>query len=188
MRRFLDDLAAAEAGTSPWQFRGEPVEAALLFSTLMPNIKGPHAGKPLALMDWQRFIYANLFGFYERDTHTRRFRQGVVFVPKGNGKATLSAPISLYLTFVEGEGGAEAMPAAVTRDQARILFNAAKEMVRRSPVFQGEYGVQALANAIAQDSTASKFVRISSDAKALDGLNVHLAVCDEIGSYKTPQV
>ena len=25
-------------------------------------------GKPLALMDWQRFIYANLFGFYERDT------------------------------------------------------------------------------------------------------------------------
>ena len=35
---------------------------------------------------------------------------------------------------------------------------------------------------------ASKFVPISSDAKALDGLNVHLAVCDEIGSHKTPQV
>jgi hypothetical protein len=32
----------------------------------------------------------------------------------------------------------------------------------------------------------SKFVPISSDAKALDGLNVQIAVCDEIGSSPIP--
>ncbi|GAC1628973.1 MAG: hypothetical protein NVS4B4_11770 [Bradyrhizobium sp.] len=44
------------------------------------------------------------------------------------------------------------------------------------------------ANAIYQERTASKFMPVSSDAKALDGLNVQFAVCDEIGSHKTSQV
>jgi phage terminase large subunit-like protein len=50
-------------------------------------------------MAWQRFVFANLFGFVERGSTTRRFRQAVVFVPRGNGKTTLAAPIGLYLTF-----------------------------------------------------------------------------------------
>ena len=41
------------------------------------------------------------------------------------------------------------------------------------------------ANAIHQERTASRFAPVSSDAKALDGLNVQVAVCDEIASHKT---
>ena len=108
--RFLRDKAAAEAGEGAWAFRPDLVEAALLFAGQMPNIKGPEAGQPLRLMPWQKLVFANLFGFVERGTTTRRFRQAVVFVPRGNGKTTLAAPIALYLTFVEGEGGAEGMP------------------------------------------------------------------------------
>src|SRR5215211_1350117 len=104
--RFLRDKAAADAGAGPWGFEPDLVEAALLFAGQMPNIKGPEAGQPLRLMPWQRFVFTNLFGFVERGTATRRFRQAVVFVPRGNGKTTLAAPIGLYLTF-EGEGGAE---------------------------------------------------------------------------------
>ena len=44
------------------------------------------------------------------------------------------------------------------------------------------------ANAIHQERTASRFAPVSSDAKALDGLNVQVAVCDEIASHKTPEV
>src|SRR5215472_11403635 len=73
--RFLSDLAEAEAGNSPWEFRRDAAEAPMLFSGLMVNIKGPEAGKPLRLMDWQRFVHANLYGFYERETDARRFRQ-----------------------------------------------------------------------------------------------------------------
>jgi len=36
--------------------------------------------------------------------------------------------------------------------------------------------------------TSSNFRPISSDAKALDGLNVQIAVCDEIASHKTSEV
>ena len=106
-------------------------------------------------------------------------------MPRGNGKTTLAAPIGLYLTFVEGEGGAEGYAAAVTRDQARILFEAAQNMVRRSPGFRAAFGVGVGANAIFQEVTASRFAPVSSDAKALDGLNVQVAVCDEIASHKT---
>jgi phage terminase large subunit-like protein len=186
--RFLRDKAAADAGFGPWGFDADLVEAALLFAGQMPNIKGPEAGRPLRLMAWQRFVFANLFGFVERGTATRRFRQAVIYVPRGNGKTTLAAPIGLYLTFVEGEGGAEGYAAAVTRDQARILFEAAQNMVRRSPGFRAAFGVGVGANAIHQERTASRFAPVSSDAKALDGLNVQVAVCDEVASHKTSEV
>src|SRR5215204_1199699 len=179
--RFLRDKAAADSGTGLWGFAPDLVEAALLFAGQRPNIKGPEAGRPLRLLPWQRFVFANLFGFVERGTSTRRFRQAVIYVPRGNGKTTLAAPIGLYLSFVEGEGGAEGYAAAVTRDQARILFDAAQNMVRRSPEFRAAFGVSVGANAIYQERTASRFAPVSSDAKALDGLNVQVAVCDEIG-------
>jgi phage terminase large subunit-like protein len=187
-QRFLTDLEAAGMGESQWEFRPDLAERPMLFASLLPNIKGPEAGKPLRLMAWQKFIFANLFGFVERGTETRRFRQGIVFCPRGNGKTTIAAPLALYLTFVEGEGGAEGFAAAVTRDQARLLFDTAKEMVKRAPDFRARFGVEVGANAVFQPRTASKFVPVSSDAKALDGLNVQVAICDEIGSHKTSEV
>ncbi|HSR78748.1 MAG TPA: terminase TerL endonuclease subunit [Xanthobacteraceae bacterium] len=161
---------------------------AMLFASTMPNIKGPEAGKPIRLMDWQKLVFANIFGFVERETGTRRFQRGSVFVPRGNGKTTVSAPLALYMTFGEGEGGAEGYAAAVTRDQARILFDTATHMVRRSPEIRNEWGVGVLTHSIFQAGTASRFVPISSDAKSLDGLSVQCAVCDEIGSHRTSEV
>ena len=186
--RFLTDLADAGAGVSPWQFRDDLAEAPMLLASVLPNIKGPLAGQPLELMPWQCFIFCNLFGFVERGTVTRRFRQGVIFVPRGNGKTTLAAPVALFLSFVDGEGGAEGYAAAVTREQARILFDVALHMVKQSPAFRSRYGVAIGANALYQERTASKFAPLSSDAKSLDGKNVQVAVCDEIGSHKTSQV
>ena len=186
--RFLRDLDDASHPGSQWDFRPELAKRAMLFAAQMPNIKGPEAGRVIRLMQWQLFTYVNVFGFIERATGARRFRQAAVFVPKGNGKTTISAPLAMFLTFGEGEGGAEGYAAAVTRDQARILFEVAQNMVRRSPMMQREWGVGVLTNSIFQQESASKFVPISSDAKALDGLNVQCAVCDEIGSHRTSEV
>ncbi len=171
-QRFINDLEKAGRHEIPWVFDAMLARRAMLFAAQMPNIKGPDAGKPIRLMDWQKFVFANVFGWVDPETRGRRFRQAAIFVPKGNGKTTISAPLAMYLTFGEGEGGAEGYAAAVTRDQAKILFTVAKEMVKRSPEMRREWGVGVLTNAIFQDRTASSFVPISSDAKALDGLNV----------------
>ena len=118
--RFLLDLKAAQTDQGSWAFRPELAERAMTFAGLLPNIRGPEAGQPLRLMPWQRLVFANLFGFVERSTNDRRFRQAVVFVPRGNGKTSIAAPLALYLTFMDGEGGAEGYAAAVSRDQARL--------------------------------------------------------------------
>lgn len=181
-RRFFNDIEAGK-----WQFEPARAERAIKFAALLPNIKGPLAGKPMQLLDWQAFIWLNIFAFVD-DEGNRRFRQGVVYVPRGNGKTTVAAPLALYMNFIEGEGGAEGYAAAVTRDQARILFDTANAMVQRTPQITRRFGVKSAANAIFQHRTSSTFKPISSDAKALDGLNVHVAVCDEIGSHKTSEV
>ena len=130
--RFMVDLGEAEVGRGEWEFKADLANEAMSFCEQMPNVKGPLAGQAIRLMPWQAFMVANVFGFVERGTQTRRFRQAVIYVPRGNGKTSMVAPLALYTTFGEGEGGAEGYAAAVTRDQARILFDTAREMVRRS--------------------------------------------------------
>ncbi len=186
--RFLRDLDAADAGTSPWEFRRDLAERPCKLAELLSNIKGPLAGMPLRLMPWQSYFYCAVFGFVARGTTIRRFQQASVWVPRGNGKSTVVAPLALFSAFVEGEGGAEVYAAAVTRDQAKIVWDAARDMAQRSPQFRRKFGIDVGAHALTQAASASSFKSISSDAKALDGLNVHLAVLDEIGSHKSSAV
>src|SRR5580692_1369714 len=87
-QRFIRELQDARNSNSPWQFDIGLANRAMMFASMLPNIKGPEAGKPLRLMDWQRFVYANLYGFVEAGTKVRRFRQAFVAVPRGNGKTT----------------------------------------------------------------------------------------------------
>src|SRR5215467_1587754 len=81
-QRFITEYEAAQRGEGEWVFDTDYVEAAVSIAQELPNIKGPEAGKKLKLMDWQRFIFANVFGFKERARpRVRRFRQGTVWVP-----------------------------------------------------------------------------------------------------------
>lgn len=185
---FLHDLDEAAAGRGRWEFRRSTAEASMLFCEQMRNVKGPMAGQPLQLMGWQRMVMTAMFGFYDKARDTRRYKQAVIYIPKGNGKSSWMAAVALYVTFCEGEGGAEGYTAAVTREQARIVFDMAQQMTVKSPGFREAYGVDVKANAIFQMASASRLIPISSDAKSLDGLNVHIGICDEVASHKTAEV
>ncbi len=67
-----------------------------------------------------------------RPVMVRRFRTAYNEVARKNAKSTLSSGIGLYMTGADGEGGAEVYSAATTRDQARIVFEDAKNMVRKA--------------------------------------------------------
>jgi phage terminase large subunit-like protein len=188
-QRFLDDLAAAEAGGSRWIFASESAERPLKFLSLLPNIKGPQAGAPLALLDFQCWVICNIYGFVERaEPAVRRFRQAAIFCPKSNGKSSIAAGLVLYSTFVEGEGGAEGYTAAVSREQARIVFDLAQAMTRQQPKFRQRFGIEVREHSICQPGSSSRLMPISSDAKSLDGINVHVAVLDEIANHRSKAV
>nr|WP_237770529.1 DUF1983 domain-containing protein [Enterobacter hormaechei] len=111
----------------------------------------------------------------------RRFRTADVEVARKNAKSTLCSGVGLYMAGADGEGGAEVYSAATTRDQARIVFEDAKNMVKKAKATLGRiFEFNKLA--IYQEQTASKFEPLSSDANNLDGLNIHCAITDTTSS------
>jgi phage terminase large subunit-like protein len=182
------DVHAIERDEWPFTFDARKAERALKAIQMFREIRGPRAGKRFRFGPWQKFIVGALFGWVEKANNVRRFRYGFIAVPKGNGKSSLAATIALYMLALDGEGGAEVYAAAVTRDQARIVFNLAQHMARSDAQFRGRFGVEVGAHAIVQPSTASIFKPLSRDAQSLDGLNIHLAVLDELAAHKSREV
>lgn len=181
------DLIASEEDFA-YRFDAHKAERALRAIQKFREVKGPRAGLRLRLGPWQRFIYASVFGWVEKETQLRRFHYVFIAVPRGNGKSTSVAPIALYMLALDGEGGAEVYAAAVTREQARIVFAMAQFMARGDREFRERYGVIVEKHQITQESTASTFSPLSRDADALDGKNVHLAILDELAKHKTREV
>ena len=187
VNRFFSDIERSDSG-APFYLDFDAADRVMRFIEKMPHIKGPEAGNNLYLSPWQKFIYLNVFGWKNRRTNKRRFRKVYTEIPRGNGKSTMVAPVGLYMLAADGEGGAECYSAAVTRDQAKIVFNAAKGMVNRRKSFMKRAGVTTFQLSIAVDKANSMFQPLSADARSLDGLNVHLAILDELAQHKTREV
>ncbi len=200
-RRFLNDLEHGPARGI--YFSEDRAQHILDFYNFIPHVKGALAGKPIDLMDWHIFILINIYGFVvplidemtgrtvlDEDGDTvmvRRFRTAYDEVARKNAKSTLSSGIGLYMTGADGEGGAEVYSAATTRDQARIVFDDAKNMIKKAPRTLGRLFAHVKLN-IHQERSASKFEPLSSDANNLDGLNIHCGIVDELHAHRTRDV
>ena len=188
-QRFLSDLERSKSIESNLWFDESDAQHILDWYKFVPHVKGKLAGQPIELEPWQAFILCNVFGWKSRNETgewVRRFRTAYVEVGRKNAKSTLSSGIGLYMAGADGEGGAEVYSAATTRDQARIVFDDAANMVRKSPVLQRLFGVHKLN--IHQVESASKFEPLSADANTLDGLNIHCGIIDELHAHKTREV
>lgn len=182
-RRHLDDLERQEERGFVW--RPEKADHAIEFFRdvlrLVDDI-GPNApseddsGRPFILEPWQVFIVGSLFGWYLTDG-TRRFRVAYIEVAKGNGKTPIAAGIGLYGLVADGERAAEIYPAAVTREQAKIAFVDAKNMVSVSAPLRRHLVVRE--NNISNPTTRSYFRPVSSEHRGLDGKRPHIAIIDE---------
>lgn len=158
---------------------------AINFFKFLPHTKGEWAGKLFVLSPWQAFIVGSVCGWLRADG-TRRFRTAYNKVPRKNGKSMLAAGLALLFTFFDNEAGAEGYCAATKRDQAKIVWGEAKKMVQRTPALKKRIGVFA-AN-LHQESSTSKLEPLGADEDTLDGLNVHIAVIDELHKHKTSGV
>ena len=69
--------------------------------------KGEWAGKPLKLELFQKAYISALFGFIDKETRYRRYRESLFLVARKNGKSTMLAGIALYMLIEDSEAGAE---------------------------------------------------------------------------------
>ncbi|HZP94297.1 MAG TPA: terminase TerL endonuclease subunit [Burkholderiales bacterium] len=150
------------------------------FPTVLRLAEGEFAGQPFILQPFQQFIIGSLFGWKGPDGY-RRFRTAYIETGKGNGKTPLAAGTGLLGMAADGEPGAEIYAAAVTRDQAKILFSDAEKMAHASPSLSAKFDFTV--NNIAYPAMQSFFRAISAEARALDGKRVHMALIDEIHEH-----
>lgn len=144
--------------------------------------KGELAGRPLILEDWQRAIFANLFG-WKRADGTRRYRRTYIEIPRKNGKSTLSAGIALLGLYIDAEPGAEVYSCAADKEQAAIVFEIAKQAVLRSEPLARRSTLYKSAIEVRDPHTGipTAFYRVlSSEAYSKHGLNPSLVVMDEL--------
>ena len=183
-QRHVKDLSnGAERGLYFDEKAGERI---LKFFNFLKHSKGSFAGKQFILSAWQCAYLYVLFGWKKKEDNKRRFHTSYLEISRKNGKSTISSGVALYLLDADGEQGAEVFTVATKYQQARITFDEASRMVRKSPGLKKKMIVRTAG--ILVPDTNSKLEPLSSDYKSMDGLNVSGAIIDELHAHKTRDV
>ncbi|MBN2909147.1 terminase large subunit [Polycladomyces sp. WAk] len=179
--RHLRDLQRQGTDDFPYVF---DEEKALRPITFIQRFCKPSKGnyKRLELQSWQHFVIGSLYGWVHKDTKLRRFKEGLIFVARKNGKSTMVSGLANYGCSKDGEKGADVYLLANSMKQARVIFDECQKMIKSSPLLFKHF--RTLRDAIHFDQTFSKIEPQASDSEKLDGLNTHLAIFDEIHEYK----
>ena len=163
-----------------YEFFPEYVEHVLDFVGMLKHTKGPDTGQPIVLEPFQVLLLCGIYGFrYKKDHEKRMTTDVIVFIPRKAGKSTLTAVIGLYeLAF--NEGGAEVFTLATNREQASIVFDAARSMIESMPdEIKAWYRVSKYEIGKSNDSQ-TMFRALSRDnKKSGDGKNASCVIIDE---------
>lgn len=144
--------------------------------------KGEWAGKPITLELFQKAYINALFGFVDRETGLRKYRESLFYVARKNGKSTMLAGIALYMMIADGEAGADCYSTATKKDQAKIIFDEVCHMVQQSPELR-KY-IKKRKSDLYFPLTMSKLQPLGKNSDTLDGLNAHLVIMDELHGIK----
>ena len=172
-----------ESPRDPWVFDIEKANRPIEFiERFCKHSKGKWAGKPVRLELFQKAKIQAVYGFIHRETGLRRAREVLTIVGRKNGKSTEKAALGNYMLVADGEGGAEVYSVATKKDQARIVWTEAHNMVTQSPALSKH--IKKRKTDLYFPVTFSKFEPLASDSNSLDGLNVHYAIMDELHAIK----
>ena len=178
VERYYADLdRALDKG---WYFDKKAAMRAIHFIEKLKHTKGEWAGQRFRLEPWQQFVLWNIFGWKNADG-TRRFRYAYIEIARKNGKTALSAGIGLYMLFADGESRPEVYSAATVKDQAKICFSDAAEIVKATDL---KNYLTPYRNSIVYELKGGTMKPLSSDYGTHDGLNPSCGIIDEFHAHK----
>lgn len=178
VERYYADLdRALDKG---WYFDKKAAMRAIHFIEKLKHTKGEWAGQRFRLEPWQQFILWNIFGWKNGDG-TRRFRYAYIEIARKNGKTALSAGVGLYMLFADGESRPEVYSAATVKDQAKICFSDAVEIVKATDL---KNYLTPYRNSIVYELKGGTMKPLSSDYGTHDGLNPSCGIIDEFHAHK----
>ncbi len=189
--RHLRDLQRVENEEFEFYYDVNEVDKILKFAAIAPNVD---TGKPTKLMDWQKFIFAMLFGW--RDSlGTKRFTRVVLSVARGQGKSYLMAIYMSYSFLIESMGlsNQDFLVTAENYDQTGKLYgyiaNMLKSIIDQQPVFKQLAEEDDLVihehTGISMRKFNNNLRPLSFNAGKYDSYHFTTAVFDEVGNIKT---
>ena len=140
-------------------------------------------GEQLQLRHWQRNLLDHLLA--RREDGRLRHRTALIGMARKNGKTTIGSGLALYSLFCGAEGG-DIFSCAADRDQARLCFQAAKQMIEMSPELSEQ--AKLYRDAIEVKATKSVYRVLSSESFTKEGLSPTLVVYDELHAAPTDEL
>lgn len=173
---FLADLRRAERG---WRYKFDlglgrrPV-------AFCEQFLRPTAGHydEFRFMPWQEFVDCQAFGWIDRKTGYRRYREVLEMVPRGNGKTARASGHMGYMSTKGGERGAENYFAANNGKQARRCYMDFFIQMTMSPVLKKRIKLRRSGSLYEPDGTQIGY--LTNDATTLDGLRPYYVIKDEM--------
>ncbi|EKR5135227.1 HK97 family phage prohead protease [Escherichia coli] len=158
-QRHLDDLMAEKSKSFRYRFDKDLAERAAKFIQLLPHTKGEWAFKrmPITLEPWQLFVICCAFGWVNKGSRLRRFKEVYTEIPRKNGKSAISAGVALYCFACDNEFGAEVYSGATTEKQAWEVFRPARLMCKRTPMLTEAFGIEVNASNMNRPEDGARF-------------------------------
>lgn len=184
-KRFLKDLEKDN-----WKYEWVEVEAKKIVTwfSYLRHSKGILAGEPIHLTTWQKFILCQVYGWRNKKNGRKRFKTSFIEVGRKNAKSQMEAGVLLMEISVEATKNREIYEtycAGTKREQSKIIFNEAKNLLRGSillPKFK-------LTNSEIRHIKTGSFIKAlcKEDGKKGDGTNPAVLVLDEYHQHKTTE-
>lgn len=176
-QRFINQLENKEW---EWVFDSRAPDHVLQFAATLRHTKGPQAGQGIVLEPFQILLICAVYGFRgKKDISKRMVTDVILFIPRKAGKSTLTAVLTLY-ELLFGEAGPEVFTLATNREQATIVFDAAKGFVESMPSELAELFTPSKYMIGKRGDSQSMFKALSRDTKKTgDGKNPSAVVVDE---------
>lgn len=133
--------------------------------------KGKGAREPMRLREWQLGLVGTLFEGEPKMT--------LWSLPRGQGKSTLVAALSLFHVFCAGIEGARVVVVAQDERSSLRLLKVAARMVELSDELSAR--LHTYKDRIVWPSTDSTIVALPGEAHRIEGEDATLAVMDEVG-------
>ena len=160
-------------------YNGELADLAVSFIGCLKHTKGEWYGQNFELIDWQEQIIRDLFGIVKPNGY-RQFNTAYIEIPKKQGKSELAAAVALLLLCGDGEERAEVYGCAADRNQAKIVFDVAVDMVRFCPALSKRVKILESQKKITYLPTNSSYQVLSADVANKHGFNTHGVIFDEL--------
>jgi phage terminase large subunit-like protein len=155
------------------------VERVIQFIELLPITSGMLAGQQFKIRPWQKSI---LEGIYRTDEDRKRIvRQAMLTLPRKQGKTALTAALALaHLCGPEAEQRGQVYSAAADRNQAALIYNEMKAIIREVPELERRIIVRDFTKHLEDVETGSIYMALSADAKTKHGFSASCIIYDEL--------